>query len=1214
MQQLSMTQTQRELVRIDPLLEVIAAVRRHARWVWMATAVLGLIGSLAGLLVAALLLDHYLVLPAVLRVILLLTVVAVPVLVVRRLWRDRPERSPQEIALQIEKRFTDLDNRLINSLQLVEADQHNNQELVAAIADEAQQAVARVRPASAVPKRTLFVVLLITLIAGVMLTSHATAHRASIGAGLSRVLLPLADNTLTRIVSVAPGDADVLMNADVGFAIRLEGRTVTQADLEIELADGTQITLPMTAESDTHPERLSTTFERIESDARYRIIAGDARTRRYEIRVHQPPTVQRITHTITPPAYLNDEPVEQVGGTIQAIKGSQVELIVHASQPLQAARLAFDDGEQIELSLSESRSGPGAIGQTVLAVNTPRRYALQLTNVYGFKNDPVSFDILPIVDQPPTVTFLQPAGDISADIDVRLPLELQATDDHALREVHLVQLKDSDGATDDAASEKTTTLHTWPITNHEDRATLTHDGIDLAECGLSPEQPVRLRILAYDHQPNGPSGVSSILTIRFNDPADSTAQSNASATSVSLNRLIARQRANLTATGNLRDATEDARTSGHAAVISEQEAIRNDAVSIAARADAGPAIARLLTNLAETLMIVAIEQLRAAGATVEFQPGITAATDTQQAILDVLTRIESETQNGGSKARQREISEKLANLLARQKAVHQDTVAATGSASGQSLSTRQRLLGRETAGLQRLIVAEAQSGAGGSPQWVEVYAKVNEQIDSREVKDNMYRAAEQLAEAQGADALTTTNAPETQQTVITDLTAILKMLRDPALADAKKEIEQLSEDLQEISDQLDRMERDQSTIVETAKQLRANADKTDGREEQIDEIKELEEARDAMEEMVEQLVKDLHVLPESDISNDLLGELAEVYEEVNQKSGSENDPVSEVAVDRDEGLLAMIKSMQEKMGERIGDLEMWLMDHPDSTQFLNENFDRDELGVIPLGDLPEALEDIVGDMTEQAEDLQEQAQDSTSNNAIPDGLMGWDIGDGPMPTWSAKGKSGNAPPNRNEQTGRSGSGRQGQSSGELVGDTLKALEGSEVDARRTDDPFQSGSIKEEDPSAMDTKATGGGKMAGTTNTRGMEGNAPARNELAYRQLQRQLQKQRDDLKSVYSRARLMRLPTGELDRAVLEADAALRRMANHDYPRMARAQQQVTRSLAQTHAQLQGRPIFLEADPTTSQQATEHGATDEPIPNQYEQAVADYMRRIAEGD
>ena len=60
-----------------------------------------------------------------------------------------------------------------------------------------------------------------------------------------------------------------------------------------------------------------------------------------------------------------------------------------------------------------------------------------------------------------------------------------------------------------------------------------------------------------------------------------------------------------------------------------------------------------------------------------------------------------------------------------------------------------------------------------------------------------------------------------------------------------------------------------------------------------------------------------------------------------------------------------------------------------------------------------------------------------------------------------------------------------------------------------------------------------------------------------------------------------------------------------------RSQQKVVRNLRQTHGQLTGK-VIVQGPDTTQADPQAAGATGEPIPKQYESAVADYMRYIAE--
>jgi hypothetical protein len=204
-----------------------------------------------------------------------------------------------------------------------------------------------------------------------------------------------------------------------------------------------------------------------------------------------------------------------------------------------------------------------------------------------------------------------------------------------------------------------------------------------------------------------------------------------------------------------------------------------------------------------------------------------------------------------------------------------------------------------------------------------------------------------------------------------------------------------------------------------------------------------------------------------------------VFEEVEAKErkagGKHFFPIEEIASN------TTSTNMQE-------DLEIWLLDEPDYFGNVLEE---------PLGDkrmnyeeipLPDTLRDLIGELLQEEEEFDEEADDETT--AWGDNLeqAGWNVMDGPQSNFSAKGVTGNDLPNKNELGGRSGDGRQGKSSGQMVGEIARGLEGRDTEARLGNDRYEEGKLEEE--GRLDPKgSTGGGKKAGSGN-RGLQGGTP----------------------------------------------------------------------------------------------------------------------------
>ena len=142
-----------------------------------------------------------------------------------------------------------------------------------------------------------------------------------------------------------------------------------------------------------------------------------------------------------------------------------------------------------------------------------------------------------------------------------------------------------------------------------------------------------------------------------------------------------------------------------------------------------------------------------------------------------------------------------------------------------------------------------------------------------------------------------------------------------------------------------------------------------------------------------------------------------------------------------------------------------------------------------MAELPEELEDIVGDLIREEQELDPEMEDMSSSwmDSIDAGA-GWDTMDGPISNMSAKGKTGNTLPNSSEISGRSAEGRTGKSNGEFVSDTAIGKGGRRTPTRVRNDPYENATV--DDRMSQPTGgATGGGKRSGAGGE-GLRGHIP----------------------------------------------------------------------------------------------------------------------------
>jgi hypothetical protein len=168
-------------------------------------------------------------------------------------------------------------------------------------------------------------------------------------------------------------------------------------------------------------------------------------------------------------------------------------------------------------------------------------------------------------------------------------------------------------------------------------------------------------------------------------------------------------------------------------------------------------------------------------------------------------------------------------------------------------------------------------------------------------------------------------------------------------------------------------------------------------------------------------------------------------------------------------------------------IEQWLMQKPDTMKWeMEEPVAQND---VPDPPLPSELHDMIGKLLEHEEDMTSDMESLGSkwNDSINKG-NGWAAMDGPISDMSAQGVTGNEMPKNDEIQGRSGSGREGRASGEMVGATATNKGGRRTPTRLTHDAFASGKIQDSSKQPPGG-ATGGGKKAGYSGE-GLEGPAP----------------------------------------------------------------------------------------------------------------------------
>ena len=1016
---------------------------------------------------------------------------------------------------------------------------------------------------------------------------------------LGRVLLPaseIAPLTRTRVVAVAPGDRVVARGTVLAMRVTLAG--VAPADVWLVVAKGDGGVDRQLAQRDGKAMAWAVDCKWTQT-GRYWFEAGDARSFERRVDVQVPAKVIARQLAIMPPAYTKLPVVRVADGTAwPAIpEGSEVALDWTFDR---AVKELLVDNDDAKVSAGEKPEAWKLTGR--LALN--RAWSAHWTDAAGLtEQGRVTFNIKP--DEAPRVRLIKPTGEeeVLLTRDGSLRLAFEASDDYGLAEVAVFR-----GTPEKPAGR---VIQQWKPGTPSFKQTID---IQLSRWLGKEESEAWFCVVALDaNNVTGPGRtVSRMLVVRIvtADELRRATESRQGEVLGSLADLLRLQQTNLDATRALLRAA-NASAAGEVATLAERQArIEQAAGGLVAGTPAGSAAWRdVLAALMARELPQAVLALRDAAAAKEGarRSPLAKAEALEASILARLQCLPADLRDEASGAAVRDLIGRVEALFNRQKAVHGRVLKAV-KGEGAAIAGDQDALADESRSVRQALADGALNASLGDAAFRVVLGKAAALMGEAQLYEQMIRSAEQIEGEHFPEGASLCKQ------VLVDLARVLELLNSSQRSSAGDKAESLKEAAAGMREKLEALVEQQRAVVEKSKELAA---KNEFRPEDVAVAKDLAAKKEELAKLIEQMLTDAHAFPDLRPMNELREELTKIYEDVIQQDAAQAAAgalkPSEIAVQKEESLLTDL----EKAAKTAEDMEMWLPDKNETTKWLMENFDLTEMPEIPNLPLPDSFTDLVGDLLKEQEGLAEQVQDAASNNAFAvNPANGWEVADGPMPGFNAQGKSGNTPPNKNEQTGRSSGGREGMSSGEMVNQRADHLKGSSTDARRTNDPMQQGQVQDDGPPA-DAKATGGGKAGGVSQRAGMTGEAPLRpvntpNQILNNALAAEQALLAQQTAKSYATARLFYLRTGampEVARLMDESREALKSGRLADYEALHR---RIVASLRQLGEGASTEAVKVLGG-TGSRFVGEKrlpGGADVAVPAGYQQPVDDYFRSL----
>ena len=357
----------------------------------------------------------------------------------------------ESLALRMEEKFPELNNRLIAALQLSKNLEKNPEgystEMIEAVIEQADTTTQKLNlrkiidrnPIKKMGKLAGSLAIISLFFALVFPTAFTNS-------------LFIFSHPLTEFVSpqkfffvISPGNAEAVKYSDVKIKINVEGekpkkvnfywRNVENPAEGGEEAKWNEESLvKVSKQTSVESPDFSFDFKEVKRSFDYYAEAEGVQSDLYKITVVDKPRVIGLRLTFNYPRYtqLKTQVVDENDGNINAIVGTKVQIEAKTNKELSQANIVFSDSTKSEMKLKRE------VATGEILVKKDDSYHIEVWDKIGNKNqDPIEYKITKIDDQYPTVEILEPGHDQDLTENMRVPLLIDISDDYGFSSLRL---------------------------------------------------------------------------------------------------------------------------------------------------------------------------------------------------------------------------------------------------------------------------------------------------------------------------------------------------------------------------------------------------------------------------------------------------------------------------------------------------------------------------------------------------------------------------------------------------------------------------------------------------------------------------------------------------------------------------------------------------------------------------------------------------------
>ncbi|MDA8633555.1 hypothetical protein N9L71_07320 [Verrucomicrobiales bacterium] len=429
----------------------------------------------------------------------------------------------------LEIRHPELQERISTAVELLSSDDpesiKGSEELISAVVDSAVDDVETVDPNTEFkPAKTNRYLLIAVVFASIIAATLLIWPKQS-WTLMTRALAPFLDigNAYADSLVIDPGDVRIAKGSTITVEMSVGHKRLRRAEIRRLQGDGKESIERMTliGEEDDGTKHFSLTFPNVEEGFQYRVRAGAALSRYFTVETVEPPVVDGLTIRYDYPEYtgLNSKTEQTETGEIRAVNHTRVTLTAVVNKPVQSSKMILNSSREMP---APTVNGNELSWKFELLAGMNGNWHLELSDLDGFSNSPISFPLEVLPDKAPTVQITHPIlRELSLRPTEQLDIAADVTEDFGFSDVALI-------ITPDGAPESLEQKQKLPTSIAGPGAYASTARLDLAALRIRPEQKrLAVQMRVSDNRPedyDGPGvGFSETIYINISKSAKSLA-------------------------------------------------------------------------------------------------------------------------------------------------------------------------------------------------------------------------------------------------------------------------------------------------------------------------------------------------------------------------------------------------------------------------------------------------------------------------------------------------------------------------------------------------------------------------------------------------------------------------------------------------------------------------------------------------------------------